>query len=233
MKLIARYLDYRKQWVPTERRTAEYFINKYYGDVVALPIVRLAYALQLTPNMLTVASLCFGVAAAGFLLTHNWLAAAVFLQLHYFFDLADGTLARLTRKSTPFGAKLDRYSDQAVRLALFLAIAAVAKVPFWVKVLFVSTIYLDMAVVHWYVLPFMKKHQLVRARWKQWFLDRGIIPGFDIFTVFFLISVFTAAGKLETLVYVVIVGKNLDWLYRVWECWKTGYLHRTAAGSGS
>ena len=140
MKLIARYLDYRKQWVPTERRTAEYFINKYYGDVVALPIVRLAYALQLTPNMLTVAS-PFLVAAAGFLLTHNWLAAAVFLQLHYFFDLADGP-ARLTRKSTHL-AKLDRYSDQAVGLRSS-AIAA-AKVPFWAKALFVSTIHLDMA----------------------------------------------------------------------------------------
>lgn len=233
MKVIARYRDYRKKWVPRERRSAEYFINKHYGDVVALLIVRLAYVLKLSPNMLTVASLCFGAASAGFLLAHYRIAAAVFLQLHYYFDLADGTLARLTQKSTPFGAKLDIFSDQMVRLMLFLSIAVVARVPFWVKALFVSTIYLDMAVVHWYILPFIKKHQLVRARWKQWFLDRGIIPGFDIFTVFFLITVFAVAGRLETLVYVVIVGKNLDWLYRVWECWKTAYLSRTIKGSGS
>ena len=232
-KGIARYCDYRKKWVPRERRSAEYLINKYYGDVVAVFVVRLAYALKLTPNMLTVASLCFGAAAAGFLLTHNWTAAAVFLQMHYFFDLADGTLARLTQKNTPFGAKLDSYSDQAVRLILFLSIAVVAKVPFWVKVFFISTIYMDTAVVHLYVLPFMKKHRLVRAHWKQWFLDRGIIPGFDIFTVFFLITVFAVAGRLDILVYVVIAGKNLDWLYRVWECWKTGYLRRATEDSGS
>src|SRR5690554_2777161 len=232
-KGIARYCDYRKKWVPRERRSAEYLINKYYGDVVAVFVVRLAYALKLTPNMLTVASLCFGAASAGFLLNHNRIAAAVFLQLHYFFDLADGTLARLTQKNTPFGAKLDSYSDQAVRLILFLSIAVVAKVPFWVKVVFIGAIYMDMAVVHFYVLPFMKKHRLVRARWKQWFLERGIIPGFDIFTVFFLITVFTLAERLELLVYVVIVGKNLDWLYRVWECWKTRYLNRNIKSSGS
>jgi len=78
-----------------------------------------------------------------------------------------------------------------------------------------------MWIIHAFVLPFARKHPLKRARWKQWFLDRGIIPGIDLFTIFFILSISGLFGWMPIAVYLIIVLKNIDWIYRVWECVKT------------
>jgi hypothetical protein len=184
----------------------------------------------MTPNTVTALSFLVGASAAISFGTYHWVTGAILLQLHHFLDGADGNLARLTSRCTPFGAKLDHYCDQILRLLLFVGIAWAVEMPLWAKVAFVGTIYLDLAVVHYYVLPFARSHELVRAPWKQWFLDRGIIPAFDIFTVYFLISVFALAGRLDILVYIVITGKNLDWIYRVYECQKTRLSFKKGSG---
>jgi phosphatidylglycerophosphate synthase len=208
----------KSELVIPQRRSQEYFINKYYADPIARIIVRITYKLRIHPNLLTLVSLICGVLAAGCFLTERSLAGAILVQVHLFFDLADGTLARLTHKATEFGAKLDKISDQIVRGILFPSIAIVSPVSLWVKIVFVVTIYLDVAIVHLYVLPFLKKKQVIRSPWKKWFLERGIIPGFDIFLVFVLISLSALIKRFDLLIYIVIIGKNLDWMYRVWEC---------------
>lgn len=208
------------------RRVFEYPAIKYYGDIIARYIVIVAYHLNLTPNVLTGLSLGCGILSAASFIVHQPVLAAIFLQFHFILDLADGNLARLTNKHSAFGAKLDKVSDQLIRALLFPGIAWVAPVPLWAKVMFVATIYLDLAVVHLYVLPFARKKPLIRAPWKQWFLDQGIIIGFDIFLVFCCISFFAVIHRLDILVYVVIIGKNWDWLYRVYECLRTTWLER-------
>jgi phosphatidylglycerophosphate synthase len=211
----------KEQLVIPQRRPQEYLVNKYYADPIAIVIVKMAYRLGLSPNLLTVISLICGVLAAGSFLTQRWVVGAILLQFHLFFDLADGTLARLANKQTEFGAKLDQISDEIVRFLLFPSIAIVSPVSLWAKIVFVVTIYLDVVIIHFYVLPFIRKNQLLRSPWKKWFLDQGIIPGFDIFLVFVLISIFALIKRFDLLMYIVIVGKNLDWMYRVWECWRS------------
>ena len=204
-----------------QRRTEEYITIKYYADPIARVIMRISYKLRIHPNLLTLVSLLSGLLAAGSLVRGWRLAGALLVQLHLIFDLADGTLARFTGQVSEFGAKLDKISDQVVRAILFPVIATVSPVALGVKIVFVVTIYLDLAIVHLYVLPFLRKNQVVRAPWKKWFLDRGIIPGFDIFLVYVLISLFALLRRFDLLVYIVIAGKNLDWMYRVWECWRS------------
>ena len=223
--VISRYRSFKERYIVTERRRHEYFINRYYAHIIDPFFTKLVFDLKLTPNMVTILSFLIGTTAALSFATYHWVAGAILLQLHHFLDGADGNLARLTNRCTPFGAKLDKICDQILRLFLFVSIAWAVDVPIWVKAAFVGTIYLDVIVIQYYVVPFMKNHTLVRAPWKQWFLDRGIIPSFDIFTVYFLISVFALLGKLDILVYIVIVGKNLDWLYRVYECRKSKLIY--------
>lgn len=223
MSIIEKYQLFKNKYVVRERRPQEYFVNKYYAHILDPFFTKLVYDLKLTPNVVTVIAGLFGVGSGISFLFGKWILAAILLQLHHLLDGADGNLARLTNNCTDFGAKLDHYVDQIVRFVLFISIAIVVDLSIWIKVLFVLTIYIDVWVVHQFVLPFMKKYSLVRAKWKQWFLSKGIIPAFDIFLVYFLISIFAIIGKIELLVYIVIIGKNMDWLYRVWECLKTKY----------
>lgn len=224
--LAVRYARFKKTVVVEQRRPQEYFINRYYAHVIDPFFTKLAHALKLSPNAVTLAACLAGVAAGWAFGMKYWAMGAILLQLHHFLDGADGNLARLTGRVTPFGAKLDRYCDQLVRLTVFIGVAAGTTVPLWAKIGLLLTIYIDLWVIHAFVLPYAKQHPLKRARWKQWFLDRGIIPGFDIFTVYFLLSLSALTNWLDQAVYLIIVLKNLDWIYRVWECAKTSFHKR-------
>lgn len=219
--LKERYIAFKNRYIVSQRREFEYAINRYYAHLIDPFFTKLVYDLKLSPNTVTVFTGLLGVGAGFSFMFHFWITGAILLQLHHFFDGADGNLARLTNRCTPFGAKLDQLSDQIVRWVLFIGLAIGVDVQLWAKIALPATIFIDLIVVHKYVLPFARKHPLVRASWKQWFLDRGIIPGFDIFTIFFIISLSAVTGWLSFAIYAIIFLKNVDWVYRVYEYWKT------------
>ncbi|WP_026287202.1 CDP-alcohol phosphatidyltransferase family protein [Gracilibacillus lacisalsi] len=227
-KIITYYKSIKNQYVVQVRRPYEYIMNKYYAHLIDPFFTKLAFDLKLTPNIVTLIAGILGLSTALCIFLDQLLLAAVLLQLHHFLDGADGNLARLTNNCSEFGAKLDQWFDQVVRFALFLSIAWVSEVSIWIKILFMTTIYIDLLVIHKYVLPFIKKNQVIRSKWKEWFMSKGIIPAFDIFLIYFLISLFSIIGNLELLVYIILVGKNADWIYRVWECVKTKYYYKKA-----
>jgi CDP-diacylglycerol--glycerol-3-phosphate 3-phosphatidyltransferase len=74
--------------------------------------------LHVTPNVLTLFGLCVSAAAgAAFALGHfRWAVAAIILSSA--FDMLDGSVARITRKASRFGALLDstidRYNDAVI-----------------------------------------------------------------------------------------------------------------------
>ncbi|MBT6856830.1 MAG: CDP-alcohol phosphatidyltransferase family protein, partial [Nitrospina sp.] len=77
----ARFFDVNELW---------YFMNRW--------VVRLLYPTSVTPNQITVLSLVFGLASAGFYVsgTPNALVwGAVFLYGKVFLDNVDGNLARV------------------------------------------------------------------------------------------------------------------------------------------
>ena len=229
MRLSKWYKDFRNKYIVQKRRQHEYAINRYYAHLIDPFFTKVVYDLRLTPNIVTIFNGLIGIAAGVSLLTHQLILGGILLQLHHFLDGADGNLARLTNRCTSFGAKLDQISDQIVRLILFLSISYSTDVALWAKIALPLTMLVDLYVVHRFVLPFARNYELKRAKWKQWFLDRGIIPGFDIFTVYFIISVTSICGVLNFAVYFIIILKNLDWIYRVYECMKTFYSSRGRA----
>lgn len=220
------YKQFKAKYIVRERRKYEYAVNRYYAHLIDPFFTKIVYDLKMTPNMVTILAGILGISVGILFLLDYLIIGAILLQLHHFMDGADGNLARLTNRCSPFGAKLDQWVDQIVRLVLFVSIAIVADANLWIKILFVLTIYVDVIVIHKYVLPFMRKYTIKRAKWKEWFLSKGIIPGFDIFLVYFLITIFAIIDRLDLLVYTVIIGKNLDWIYRVWECLKSKYVYR-------
>lgn len=217
-KIIGKYHQYKKKWVVAQRRQHEYIVNRYYAHLIDPFFTHLAYKLRLTPNQVTTIALAFGVLSALAIFSGNLIWGGVLLQLHHYIDGADGNLARLTRTESEFGALYDKVSDQVVRVAVFSSVAWVTDVGIYIKSLFLLTIYFDILLVHFYILPCLKKYKIIRAKWKRWFLDRGIIPGFDHFTIFFVISFSTFFDALSEAVVTILVLKTIDWLYRLYEC---------------
>lgn len=216
--LLERYRRFRARVVVQVRRRHEYAVNRYYAHLVDPFFTEAARRLGLSPHAVTTAALAAGLGSAAALLAGHGLAAGLLLQLHHWLDGADGNLARLTGRCTRAGALYDAVSDQIVRAAVFPAAAWVAPVGAGWKLGFLVAIYLDLLVVHAYVLPCMRRVSLVRQGWKQWCLDRGIIPGLDHFTIFLVLSVAAATGTLGIAVPALCAGKLLDTGYRVWEC---------------
>lgn len=87
------------------------------------PVVRLLARSQLSPNQVSIAGFMLALAAAGVLLAGHPLAAGVLFLLGSSLDILDGALARLEKKTTPFGAFLDSTLDRVSEGAMLMAIA--------------------------------------------------------------------------------------------------------------
>lgn len=90
---------------------------------ILAPIVRLAIALHLTPNTITVIGLLITVAASA-LVAGGWLlVGAAVLTGGSLLDAVDGALARAQGGGTAFGSFLDSTLDRAGEAVLYAGIA--------------------------------------------------------------------------------------------------------------
>ena len=77
----------------------------------------------LNPNQVTGAALVIGLSAALVLFLGSPWTAVALLWLSGYLDAVDGSMARQSGKSNPFGAMLDIVSDRVVELGIFWALA--------------------------------------------------------------------------------------------------------------
>ncbi|MBM3581515.1 MAG: CDP-alcohol phosphatidyltransferase family protein [Alphaproteobacteria bacterium] len=97
---------------------------------VARVVVRPLAKTAVTPNQLTTVRLATGIAAAGTLAVGHdpWpdVAAGVFV-LAMVLDRADGELARMTGKTSPFGHTYDLIADALCNALIFVALGAASR----------------------------------------------------------------------------------------------------------
>lgn len=94
------------------------------GRAILGPVVRLAIALHVTPNTITVVGLVITIVASA-LVAGGWLLlGAAILTAGSLLDAVDGALARATGAGTAFGSFLDSTLDRAGEAILYLGIAA-------------------------------------------------------------------------------------------------------------
>ena len=79
--------------------------------------------LRITPNEVTVAGTVLNMAAAGLVIAQHLVYAAIVFLIAGCFDMLDGALARLSQKTTPFGAFLDSTLDRVSEGVVFAGIA--------------------------------------------------------------------------------------------------------------
>ena len=93
------------------------------GRAILAPVVRLAIALHLTPNTITVIGLGITILASS-LVAFDWLLlGAAILTAGSLLDAVDGALARAQGSGTAFGGFLDSTLDRAGEAILFIGVA--------------------------------------------------------------------------------------------------------------
>jgi phosphatidylglycerophosphate synthase len=89
------------------------------------PAVRRLATTSVTPNQLTTLRLLTAIAAALLLATADRglsiIGGAIFL-VSFFLDRADGDLARLSGRSSPWGHRFDMFADYSANILVFLGI---------------------------------------------------------------------------------------------------------------
>ncbi|MDQ6918185.1 MAG: CDP-alcohol phosphatidyltransferase family protein [Candidatus Dormibacteraeota bacterium] len=80
--------------------------------------------LPITPNQITVAGMLVVFAAAALVAGGNLLVGGIVLAFGASFDIFDGALARVTKRSYPYGAFLDSTTDRYAEAAVYIGLAA-------------------------------------------------------------------------------------------------------------
>jgi phosphatidylglycerophosphate synthase len=90
------------------------------------PIARLFGRVGLTPNALTLMGFGIAIVGAYFAAMQDWLTAGLIVAFGAVFDLFDGALARVTNKTSNFGAFLDSTMDRAGEGVVYIGIVIAA-----------------------------------------------------------------------------------------------------------
>lgn len=89
---------------------------------------------RIPPSVITVLSVFPALAAAYFAADREWLVAFGFGAAAGFLDVIDGTVARVTKRTTPFGGYLDSVLDRVVDLSFLFGVGLGLNTPttWWV-----------------------------------------------------------------------------------------------------
>ncbi|MBI2138430.1 CDP-alcohol phosphatidyltransferase family protein [Candidatus Woesearchaeota archaeon] len=92
-------------------------LSRYYVEPMGNLFARLLSRTPITPNIVTISNLILSAAAGLLLISGIYWQAVLFVVWVPFFhaiDVADGVLARLTKKKSSFGSWIDRAGDRFV-----------------------------------------------------------------------------------------------------------------------
>ena len=127
----------------------------------------------LTPNQWTLLSFVPAFLSFYFLLMQNVLFAAVFFGVAGFFDLIDGSVARVTGRATKFGAYLDTVSDRYVEFFVVAGIFFLPLPSFFLPANFWLFLYLFGSLMTTYVKAAAKEKELVQKELKGGLFERA------------------------------------------------------------
>ena len=90
-------------------------------EKISYPLNALFYKLGMTPNMLTALSLIINIIGLILLIKNNYIGFTVCFMISYFFDIADGQMARRFNMVSHFGDYFDHISD-SLKIVLLIIV---------------------------------------------------------------------------------------------------------------
>lgn len=162
----------------------------------------------LTPNMLTIIGLLLNVVVAAILARGYLFVGGILVIAAGLFDLLDGAMARVTERTSPFGAfldsTLDRYSEAILYFGLLIYLLDTADArrgALLTFATFVGSIMVSYARARAEGLGYKLQNGLLARPERIIILAAGLILGYPIFALWFL-AIFTnvtAAQRIYTL----------------------------------
>jgi len=96
--------------------------RSFYQKLLIDPLLSLPFAKTLSPMMITIIGLFFGLLVPVFLVFHYAGLALVSLLLSGYFDTLDGSLARQQKIASPLGAVFDITCDRLVEFSVMFGL---------------------------------------------------------------------------------------------------------------
>ncbi|NQU26281.1 MAG: CDP-alcohol phosphatidyltransferase family protein [Candidatus Nealsonbacteria bacterium] len=196
---------------PERQRDWRYPVARWYLRPAAERLARVLAPTRVRPVHLTVCGLIAAVVAAAVVLRlpEAMPAAAGLVLVYWFFDRADGLLARRQQTASPWGAWLDGNVDELVDLGLHVAVAAAlasqtaAIWPWWLLIAFLAGKYLLM-----YGLTLEESQGEGRGVRVQGSGVRGNTGGTDTF----LRRLYHLPGNADVRVHLLVAALLSGWL---------------------
>jgi phosphatidylglycerophosphate synthase len=129
--------------------------------------------LRLSPNQWTILTLVPTFVALYFLINQSFLFAALFFLVAAFFDIIDGSVARVTGKVTKLGAYLDTIVDRYVEGIIIIGLLFIALPTFFVPAYIWLFIYFFGAMMTTYAKAAAKEKELVEKELRGGVLERA------------------------------------------------------------
>ena len=173
---------------------------------------------NITPNTLSILNLLLSILCLFCFFKSYYFFAFFLFWMRAVLDCSDGALARYNNQTSKLGKFLDSAIDWPFYLILWFFIAFKLSSLF-LTIYFLFTVISYVCFVEIYIEPNLSK-LVKRAPLKNFFLEKGYILGFGVFTVlefwslaFFLFSDFLASKHI----YILLILVNIDLLYRIYE----------------
>ena len=195
------------------KRSDTYLITRIYSWL-AIPCVKMISKTKITPNNITVINFFVGILNISLLFNKIYMPVALGIQIVYFLDVIDGSLARYTGNITKFGAKLDNISDRIFYNGILLALGF-NNTNLGLITVAIIIFNLHAIIATFYILPKIKKlGGLKRFGIKKIFWNKGIILGMDLSFFNFLVTLSIITNKISQVYYLIIILYIIDIVYR-------------------
>ncbi len=154
---------------------------------------------KLHPNQITTLAFVVGVVSAGFIAFSKFPIAAVLLWVSGALDVLDGTVARLTGKTSKLGGYLDLVFDRMVEAAVILGFFFYAPQNALIYLLFFVSVLFNFS-------TFMLAGSLFQNEGKKsMHYDVGIVERTETFIVFTLMLIFPQYLEIFLLIFIALV----------------------------
>ncbi|MEM7819423.1 MAG: CDP-alcohol phosphatidyltransferase family protein [Candidatus Aenigmatarchaeota archaeon] len=169
--------------------------------------------IPLTPNQWTITTIIPLFISIYFIFLEEFILSSIFFIIAAFFDLIDGSVARVDKKTTKLGAYLDTIMDRYVEGIILLALLFIPLPYFLVSSYVWISIYLFGMMMTTYAKSAAKEKELIKKELGGGFLERAE----RLIILFFGIS-FATINKIYLLYVLIILAilSNITAIQRVY-----------------
>ncbi len=154
---------------------------------------------KITPNQITVLAFLIGISSGVLVAFEHYILAIIALAISGILDVLDGTVARLTGKSSPFGAFLDMVLDRLVEGAVVIGFYfAFPQFSLFYLLFFISVVF--------NFATFTVAGALIKNQGaKSMHYDPGIAERTETFITFWLMMLFPAVSGYILLTFTGVI----------------------------